>query len=80
MAESSEVNQWPTFSGYMEYDEIVRDHEDNPEYEVHAGRLIKSAGHLDKRLVSIWLKGERFTGFLYKTPEATSSGEKKENR
>jgi hypothetical protein len=39
------------------------DHEANPEYEVHLGQI----GSDGTRRVSIWLRGERWTGDLYRS-------------
>lgn len=43
--------------------DAVRDHEINPEYELHIGRVLKQEGR-DIRCVSIWIAGKRWTGFL----------------
>lgn len=56
--------------------DVIQDHYDNPEYEVHVGReVILDGRHC--RLVSIWLSGEKWTGFLFPAggiiPSAASS-------
>jgi hypothetical protein len=44
-------------------DQVVADHEQNPEYEVHVGRIVHAEGQ-ERRYVSLWLRGERFCGWL----------------
>lgn len=40
----------------------IRDHETNPEYELHVGQVTI----VGDRRVSIWLCGERWSGWLQK--------------
>ncbi|WP_433505465.1 hypothetical protein ACQP04_02535 [Pseudonocardia halophobica] len=44
-------------------DEVVADHERNPEYELHMGRLFEADGRA-RRYVSLWLQGARYHGWL----------------
>jgi hypothetical protein len=44
-------------------EEIVADHERNPEYELHVRRLVEADGRA-RRYVSLWLHGARFHGWL----------------
>lgn len=45
-------------------EDAVRDHERNPEYEVHLGQVTADG----RRLASIWLQGERWSGWLSPGP------------
>ncbi len=41
----------------------VDDHERNPEYELHVGRMVETDQGA-RRYVSVWLRGRRFHGWL----------------
>jgi hypothetical protein len=41
----------------------VDDHERNPEYELHVGRIVETDQGA-RRYVSVWLRGRRFHGWL----------------
>ena len=41
----------------------VDDHECNPEYELHVGRIVETDTG-PRRYVSVWLRGQRFHGWL----------------
>lgn len=41
-------------------DAAIADHETNPEYKMHVGQLTSDG----RRCVSIWLHGQRWSGFL----------------
>jgi len=43
--------------------QVVADHEQNPEYEIHVGRPVHADGQV-RRYVSLWLRGGRFCGWL----------------
>jgi hypothetical protein len=45
------------------HSQVVADHEQNPEYEVHVGRPVHADGQV-RRYASLWLRGERFCGWL----------------
>jgi len=45
------------------HDDAVADHANNPEHELHCGRItIHPEG--DRRYVSLWLSGQRWCGWL----------------
>jgi hypothetical protein len=43
--------------------QAVDDHERNPEYELHVGRMVETDQGA-RRYVSVWLRGRRFHGWL----------------
>jgi hypothetical protein len=43
--------------------QAVDDHECNPEYEVHLGRIVETDEGA-RRYASVWLRGRRFHGWL----------------
>jgi len=43
--------------------QAVDDHECNPEYELHVGRIVETDQGA-RRYVSVWLQGRRFHGWL----------------
>lgn len=56
---------WDPMHALTDHEEVVKDNEDNPEYEVHIGRLIASQGSIrNQRYVSVWVQGVRFSGYL----------------
>jgi hypothetical protein len=42
---------------------VIVDHEQNPEYELHVGRPIRTENEV-RRYVSVWLRGVRYYGWL----------------
>src|SRR4051794_30064233 len=49
--------------GDMAVRQAVDDHERNPEYELHVGRIVETDQGA-RRYVSVWLRGRRFHGWL----------------
>jgi hypothetical protein len=43
--------------------DVIVDHEQHPAYEVHVGKVVDVDG-TKTRLVSIWLEGVRWSGYL----------------
>lgn len=66
MADEAEVDPWKPFLEHLvNLNEIIVDHEENPEHELHVGRVVKAVqGQPDCRYVSIWIAGKRWRGFL----------------
>lgn len=57
---------WDPTNYMTDHNEVVKDHEDNPEYELHVGRLISpgKGTSRNQRFVSVWIQGKRFSGYL----------------
>jgi hypothetical protein len=66
MDSESEVGWEPVPEFEMDRAQIEEDHENNPEYELHVGRVLKAAVRQapDYRRVSIWIQGKQWTGWL----------------
>ena len=52
----------------------VDDHERNPEYELHVGRVVETDQGV-RRYVSVWLRGRRFHGWLVAGEPEDARGE-----
>lgn len=53
----------PWHNRIVDVETAIVDHERNPEYEVHVGQIVSLNGQ-SRRLVSIWLAGTRWSGYL----------------
>src|SRR3954467_7826921 len=53
--------------------QAVDDHERNPEYELHVGRVVETDQGA-RRYVSVWLRGRRFHGWLVAGEPAVEHG------
>jgi hypothetical protein len=60
--------------GDMSVGQAVDDHERNPEYELHVGRIVETDQGA-RRYVSVWLRGRRFHGWLIAGEPEDSRGE-----
>ena len=54
--------------------QAVDDHERNPEYELHVGRVVETDQGV-RRYVSVWLRGRRFHGWLVAGEPEDARGE-----